>query len=88
MSINYARIIDAALVLRAESPEGWDEFLMAMREYAAAQTAEILRCDPMMLQRAQGMAVAANELSTVLQSAPKLKERQYERSNPAGNQTG
>jgi hypothetical protein len=61
--------------LRAQAPGSWEQFVMAMREYAAASTAEMLRCPPEALAKAQGMALAANDISTTLISAPKLYEK-------------
>lgn len=69
------RIVEAAMRIRGQSHEAWDEFVMAMREYAAAQTAEMLRAPPEMLLKAQGMAVTANDISTTLLNAPKLYEK-------------
>jgi len=87
-----ARLVDTALELRAMAPEAWENFVMAMREYAAAQTSEMVRCNIDMLQRAQGMALAATDISTVLQNAPKLKEKmlhgQPERSQPQPGRHG
>lgn len=76
-----------AVALRAQAPESWEEFVLAMREYAAATTTEILRCPPEMLLRAQGMALAANEIATILQNAPKLKDKMVHGSTP-GQQAG
>jgi hypothetical protein len=73
--ISTARLIDAALILRGEAPEAWDQFVMAMREYSAAAATEMVRCDPAMLQRAQGMAITANDIAMTLHNAPKIKER-------------
>jgi hypothetical protein len=70
-----AKLIDAALELRGEAPQAWDQFVLAVREYAAATTTEMLRCPPELLMRAQGMAMAATDISTVLLNAPKLKEK-------------
>jgi hypothetical protein len=85
----YARIVDTAMLLRAQAPDSWEQFVVAMREYAAASTSEMLRCPPEMLQRAQGMALTANDISAILQNAPKLKDKIiHERSNPTGNQAG
>jgi hypothetical protein len=69
------RMVKAAMALRAEAPQGWDEFVMSMREHAATQTAEFLRCAPEMLTRAQGMAIAANEIATSLANAPALYDK-------------
>lgn len=70
-----SHIVNAAMRLRAESNEAWQEFVMAMREYAAASTAEMLRAPPEALQRAQGIALAANDIATTLMNAPKLHEK-------------
>jgi hypothetical protein len=69
------RIVEAAMRLRAESSEGWNEFVLAMREYSAATTTEMLRCPPETLPRAQGMALAAHDIATTLMTAPKLYEK-------------
>lgn len=87
--VAYARIVETAMLLRAAAPESWDQFVMSIREYAAATTSEMLRCDPSQLMRAQGMALAANDLSQILQNAPKLKDKIiHERSKPVGTQAG
>ena len=75
MAVSVARLVDAALELRGEAPQAWENFVLAVREYAAATTTEMVRCPPELLMRAQGMAIAANEISATLQTAPKLKER-------------
>jgi hypothetical protein len=69
------RLIRAAMALRAEAPQGWEEFVTAMREHAAAQTAEFVRCAPDMLARAQGMAIAANEIAVSLANAPAIYDK-------------
>lgn len=75
MAVSVAKLIDAALELRGEAPQAWEQFVLAVREYAAATTTEMVRCPPELLMRAQGMALAANDISTTLQNAPKLKEK-------------
>jgi hypothetical protein len=77
-----ARIIDLAVALRGEAPETWEQFVLAMREYAAAMTAEMVRCPPELLMRAQGMALTANEISTTLANAPKLKDKMIHGQDP------
>ena len=69
------RLIKAAMALRAEAPQGWEEFVGAMREHAASSAAEMVRCDPAMLVRAQGMAIAINEISNALSNAPTIYEK-------------
>jgi hypothetical protein len=72
---DHGKVVKAAMALRAESPEVWDQFVLAVREYAAGTTAEMLRCPLDMLQRAQGMALQANEIATIMHEAPKLHEK-------------
>ena len=72
---DYSRLVQASMALRAEAPEGWQEFVMAMREQAATMTGEILRVPPEMLLKAQGMAIMAHELSSVFNDAPKIYEK-------------
>jgi len=68
------KIVSAAMSLRAISPELWDQFLHAMRQHSAETTQAMARCDPAMLLRAQGMAIAMQELVQTLQEAPTLHE--------------
>lgn len=79
--ISQDRLIKAAMALRAEAPAGWEEFVMAVRERAAATSQEFMRCSPDMLQRAQGMAIEANELAVLLMNAPTLAEKIQGRPN-------
>lgn len=75
------RLVAAAMELRAMSPGTWDQFVMAMREYSAATTAEMVRCPPEMLARAQGMALCASDIAVTLATAPKLHEKMQGRPN-------
>jgi hypothetical protein len=72
---DVARVVRAAMELRGGQPEMWVEFVMSMREYAASMNVEMLRAAPEMLQKAQGMALMANEISTVLNDAPKIFDK-------------
>jgi len=78
---DYSRLVKAAMALRAEAPVGWSEFVLALREHAATSTSEILRVQPDMLLKAQGMAIMATELSSVINDAPKLYEKMQERKH-------
>ena len=53
-------------------------FVMAMREYATLSAEEMIRCAPELLMRAQGMAIASNEISHAVQYAPQLHEKNQE----------
>jgi hypothetical protein len=69
------RLVYAAMRLRGEAPEAWDEMVAAVREYAAATTSEMVKCPVELLMRAQGMSLAANDLATTFMNAPKLYEK-------------
>ena len=71
----YARIVDTAMALRGEAPEAWEQFVLAIREYSAASTTEMVRTPPELLQRAQGWALCAQDISSILQNAPRLKDK-------------
>jgi len=60
--------------LRAAAPHQWQPFLVALAEYASSMQGEMVRAAPEMLMKAQGMAVAANEISSILINAPKLQD--------------
>lgn len=68
-------LVRAAMELRAVAPAMWVGFVGAMREYAEASQADMMRCAPEMLPRAQGMAMAANEIAKVLGDAPSLYDK-------------
>jgi len=68
-------LLEAAVALRGASPALWERFLIGMRAYAAAQAAEMVKCEPAMLMRAQGMALAAQEISTLLSGAHEQLEK-------------
>jgi hypothetical protein len=75
MSVSVVKIVDAAMRLRASAPEAWAEFVAAMREYAAGQASEMVRCSPEMLHKAQGMALTATEIAMTLHNAPQLYDK-------------
>jgi hypothetical protein len=77
-----ARIVEKAMALRAAAPGTWSEFVLAMREYAAMATSEVLKHPPETLLRAQGAAIMANEIATVLNMAPQLYEKTKDRKQP------
>ena len=68
-------LLEAAVALRAAQPELWDRFVAAVNAAAAGYALAMVRCDPALLMRAQGMAMAAQELATILKTAPVLLEK-------------
>ena len=65
--------------LRGIEPALWEDFVLAVREYSATLAMDMLKHGPETLQRAQGMALAANEIAMTLQEAPQLYEKIKER---------
>jgi hypothetical protein len=76
---DMTQIITASMRLRGSSPEAWEQFVMAMREFSAKTAMEMIKCPPESLVRAQGMALMANELTTTIMDAPKLYEKMQAR---------
>lgn len=70
------------MLLRAMAPGEWDRFVQAVRGYAAEANVEMLRSEPALLLRAQGVAVALNELSSVLATAPQAMDRMRTNGRP------
>ena len=64
------KLIHAAVVLRDQQPQSWDQFMMALREYSAAMNIELVRSPAETLARAQGMALAIQDLMGTLLTAP------------------
>jgi hypothetical protein len=76
-----ARIVDKAMALRGAAPETWNEFVLAVREYAAGVTTDVLKHPPETILRAQGMALGINELATILHTAPQLHDKIRDRKH-------
>jgi len=63
---NY--LVEAAMRLRGEAPE-------ALKLYQSQVISEMVRCQPDMLPRAQGMSIAVVDLLNTLRDAPKIYEK-------------
>ena len=61
--------------LRAVAPEAWMRFLLAMATYRSEQADKMIGVSLEMLPRAQGMALAVDELNKLFVDAPKLHEK-------------
>lgn len=68
------KLVEAAMAMRGSAPEAWEQFLHAVREYAAAATADMLRTDAVQLVKQQGVAIGLNQLGVILREAPKTYE--------------
>lgn len=68
-------LLEPAMRLRGFNAELWDDFVRAMGECAANAAAEVLRHPPETILRAQGAAIAVNEIYKSLRDAPQLYEK-------------
>lgn len=82
---NNEKLIEAAMGLRGAAPEQWARFTDAMNNYSVSMLAQMISCDPNLLQRAQGMSLAANEIAGLLRDAPRLFEQNYIAKEKARN---
>lgn len=69
------RIVEMGTFLRGAAPDAWNQFVAAFLIYAADMNQQMMRCDPTMLVKAQGMAIAAAEIAEMLKSAHELHEK-------------
>lgn len=72
-------LIDAALALRGAAPDEWMLFLETVKRYADDQVHKVLDCDPKMLRRAQGMAMALRDLEVIFRTAPQIRAKAQEK---------
>lgn len=82
---NNEQLIEAAMALRAGAPDQWGRFVNAMNGYAVSMLGQMISCDPTLLQRAQGMSLAAHEIAGLLRDAPKIFEQNYIAKEKARN---
>jgi hypothetical protein len=61
--------------LRAAAPDYWIGFVGMMIEVAEDARRDMLSCDPSMLQRAQGMALALDDIAKTLEQAPQHMDK-------------
>ena len=72
---DLTRLVEASMALRGEAPHGWVEFCAALRDYSGQITDQMVRCPPELLPRAQGMAMQAMEIASVINDAPMLFDK-------------
>jgi len=75
MAVDNRELVHAAMELRSAAPDQWVLLVQALGNYAANLTSEMVRADPSLLLRAQGMAMACHEIFGVLRDAPTLNEK-------------
>lgn len=69
------------MVLRSASPDGWDHFVGAIREYAAMATTDMLRAGSTdQLVELKGRALGINQLAIMFRDAAKLYEQRSQRN--------
>lgn len=71
-------LIDAMMELRASAPEQWARLCQEMAKDAARTNARMVTADLTMLQRAQGMAIQANDIAKTMHEAPLIAQKFYE----------
>lgn len=70
-----SELVQAAMMLRESDSRAWDSFVTAVRRYSAEVNAEMVKADPALLVRAQGMAIMANEFALLMMNAPAIFEK-------------
>ena len=74
------------MLLRGESSDGWEQFVLALREYAAMATADMIKVPVEELPRRQGMALSLHVLASLLRDAPSIHQKHLERVKMADQQ--
>jgi hypothetical protein len=69
------RVVELSMLLRAAAPDVWMEFVHAMQAYADEVTSKMLSSPVEALPKAQGMALQAREMASMLADAPKQFEK-------------
>lgn len=70
-----AKIIEAAMMVREQNREGWERFVLALCAYSSATNDDMLRAEPSLVLKAQGMAIAIRDLCTILLKAPESYDK-------------
>jgi hypothetical protein len=76
---DHARLVVAAMRLRSEAPDAWEGFVVALREYAAMITSDVLVAPTDQVVRSQGMAIAATRIAQTLVEAPQIYDKMQRR---------
>lgn len=84
MALNNEALVLMGMRLRQSQPELWNDFLIAVRDWSNQTAQAMVTADPQHLMRAQGMAIAARELSSIMWETPKLFEQLQRRPQKAG----
>ena len=69
------KVIEAAMPLRDHNREGWERFLLALCAYSSAMNEDMLRAEPALVLKAQGMSIAVRDLCTILLKAPETYDK-------------
>jgi len=73
------RLVETAMRLRGVDADGWEAFVMALREYAASATQDLLRVPANDLLKQQGIALGLAQLALQMVKAPETYQRHLER---------
>ena len=73
--IREGGIVEAAMALREQAPQGWDNFVKAVQTYSAETSMAMVKAEPDRLVQAQGRAQGMQDFVTLLLNAPKVFEK-------------
>ena len=63
------------MMLRGEAPAAWAGFVWRHERVCRGHETEMLKAQPELLQRGQGMALMAHEIASILVDAPKTYDK-------------
>lgn len=69
------KLIEAAMPLRDHNREGWERFILALCAYSSTMNDDMLRAEPALVLKAQGMSVAIRDLCAILLKAPETYDK-------------
>ena len=61
--------------LRDHNREGWERFILALCAYSSTMNDDMLRAEPGLVLKAQGMSVAIRDLCAILLKAPETYDK-------------
>lgn len=74
-------VIEAAMMLREQSPDAWQHFVDSVRSYSAIGAGLLVRSPPDQLVINQGKALAISDFALLLQDVPKRFDAMRQRRN-------
>lgn len=72
---NHDKLVESAIMLREHNREGWERFVLALCAYSSSTNDDMLRAEPALVLKAQGMAIAVRDLCRILLEAPQSYDK-------------